>query len=62
MLNSNTYHDRVVPLPASEELGANILRDLATRSKPHHVSVAIERGSGTIGGRGPTMRRRGPRL
>lgn len=40
-LDADNYHERIVPLPASKGLAAEMIEDLATRSKAHGVSIAF---------------------
>lgn len=48
MLDANNYHDRVFPVGTLGELGTDILRDLAVRSKLHQVSIDVDKGCGTV--------------
>ena len=51
MLGAENYHERIVPAPASQKLGAEMIEDLAARSRPHGVSIAVEGDDETIAGR-----------
>ncbi|MDI5927784.1 CapA family protein [Rhizobium leguminosarum] len=48
MLDANNYHDRIFPVGALGELGTEILRDLAVRSKLHQVSIDVDKGCGIV--------------
>ena len=47
-LDAHNYHDRLVPIPASEGFGSDVLKDLARRSEGHGVTIVVDGGNGTI--------------
>ncbi|MBZ9769970.1 CapA family protein [Mesorhizobium sp. CA6] len=50
MLSAENYHERIVPAPASQKLGAKMIEDLAARSRSHGVSIAVEAANEMTGG------------
>lgn len=51
MLGATKYHERVVPAPASQKLGAEMIEDLAARSRSLGVSIAVKTSAEMICGR-----------
>ncbi|QND58839.1 CapA family protein [Mesorhizobium huakuii] len=51
LLGAKNYHERIIPVPASETLGAEMIKDLAARSRAHGVSIDVEGTDEIIGGR-----------
>ncbi|WP_018240707.1 CapA family protein [Ensifer sp. BR816] len=49
-LDAQNYHERIVPVPAPKTLAAEMIDDLAARSRSHGVSITLEKGYGMIGG------------
>ncbi|OHV80393.1 CapA family protein [Ensifer sp. LCM 4579] len=47
-LDTDNYHERIVPVPAPKWLAAQMIDDLAVRSQKHGVSISVEECCGRI--------------
>jgi poly-gamma-glutamate synthesis protein (capsule biosynthesis protein) len=47
-LDASNYHERIVPVPAPKSLAAEMIEDLAARSRSHGVSITLDGDHGYV--------------